>query len=332
MTHPNSSDERELALRQAARRYADRKAKSPDAPQAQARQQTFRRFLADRGITRAELARMAGLPTGNALYNFTRGQSATLSLSTLEAIQSAIPGATIAEIIGERRPASLTQPAEAPAIRRGQALTVPLLCTTGVQPDGVELELTQLGVARAGVGDPAGSSASAIPVPQGIMPPTADLFAVRVIAPGAELLFPVGSLLICKVASGLDDDLPDGTVVILRCRANGSTRIDVREVGHFNAQIWLWQRSTHPEHQQPQASPRPLWGSHRASGGETITILGILVASCNQRRRPTWPNSNPHRDCPVGVCCVPRLLPRHPSRQQSGNAGFGPAGHIPGGR
>lgn len=279
MTHPDSSDEREFALRQAPRRYADRTAKPPDPALLQTRQATFRRFLADGGIRPVKLARLGGLPSANALYNFLHGRSATLALPTLEAIQRAVPGASVAEMIDEQRPARIVPAAKAPTIR--QALTAPFLCNTDVQPDGMDLDVTQLGAARAGAGAPADIS-----VLEGIVPPTGDLFIVRVTTPGAELMFPPGSLLVCKAASDLDGDLPDGTLVILRCRANGSTRVDIREVEHFNDLIWLWQRSTHPHHQTPLPGPRPLWGSDRVFGGETITIIGIVLASCSRLTCP----------------------------------------------
>ncbi len=287
MTNHDPSDERELALRQAARGYADRKADGMHSPQAQLRRETFRRFLADRGLNRAELARLAGLPTANALHNFLNGRSASLSLPTLEAIHRAVPGATIAEIIGERPPARLVRPGRDPAT--GHGLTVPLLCNTGIQPDGTELDVMQLGVVPAGAGTPILITVPAIPAADGKVPLAGDLFAVRVTAPGAECLFPLGSLLVCKNAADLEDDLPDGTRVILRCRANGSTRVDIREVRHLNGRIWLWQRSTHPHHQMPQPGPQPLCGSHRVPGGETITILGTVLASWQAAAQPRVP-------------------------------------------
>jgi hypothetical protein len=129
----------------------------------------------------------------------------------------------------------------------------------------------------------------AIPVPKGIVPSTGDLFAVRVTAPGAEHLFAAGTLLVCRRMPDFAADLADGTLVILRRRANGTTRIEVREVAHFDGRLWLWPRSTHPEHQQPHPGPEPLCGSSRAPGGETITILGAVLASW----QPAGPTTAP---------------------------------------
>jgi hypothetical protein len=116
-----------------------------------------------------------------------------------------------------------------------------------------------------------------VPVPAGTVPPGPDLFAIKVAA--AERLFVIGSLLVCQRLRDEVEDLPDGTLVILRARSNGNTRVDVREAEHFNGRLWLWPHSTHPDLQQPLPGPTPLTAPTRVSGGETIAILGIVVAS-----------------------------------------------------
>ena len=273
---PHTDDERELALRRAARGYADRRPRRADAAQAQLRREAFRAFLAVHNLTAAELARRAGLPTANALYNFLNRRAGSLALPTIEAILRACPGTTAGDIIGHP-PARGGEANDNTA--RPQVLTVPLVCETGVQPADTYLGVLESGPAsRAHISVPA-MRAPAIPVPPGTVPPGDDLFAVRVTAPGAERLFAAGSLLVCQKLPDVADDLPDGTLVILRCRYSRVTRVDVREVGHFHDRIWLWQHSTHPHHQQPQPGPEPLWGSIRVPGGETITVIGVVLAS-----------------------------------------------------
>ncbi len=57
-------------------------------------------LIAERGLTLAQLARRSGMPTANALYNFTNGRTAGLSQQTLEQICNAVPGITIDELVG----------------------------------------------------------------------------------------------------------------------------------------------------------------------------------------------------------------------------------------
>jgi transcriptional regulator with XRE-family HTH domain len=58
------------------------------------------RLIAEHRLTFAQLARRSGMPTANALYNFTNGRTAGLSQQTLEQICNAIPGITIDELVG----------------------------------------------------------------------------------------------------------------------------------------------------------------------------------------------------------------------------------------
>lgn len=156
---------------------------------------------------------------------------------------------------------------------------VPILCDTGVQPDGIEPNITQLGAIRAATGDPADIPVPTIPVPDGIVPSSGDLFAVRVTAPGAERLFAQGSLLVCQRLIDGVEDLPDGTLVVLRAGGKTHTRVDIHEAEHFDGYLWLWLRSPHPDWQQPLSAPVPLIEPTRVTGGETVTSLGIVVAS-----------------------------------------------------
>jgi hypothetical protein len=141
---------------------------------------------------------------------------------------------------------------------------VPVVAETGTTPTN-----------QPAVAEPA----MQVPVPARTVPPGPDLFAIRVAAPGAEHLFALGSLLVCQRLRDDVEDLPNGTLVILRARSNGNTRVDVRQAEHFNGRLWLWPRSTHPDLQQPLPGPTPLTSPTRVSGGETITILGVVVAS-----------------------------------------------------
>jgi hypothetical protein len=241
-------------------------ARRADSPQAEIRRNALRRFLKERQLSVTELARRAQMPTPNALYNHLHGGSASLSQTTIEQILTAFPDATLADITGIRGPGSAAMPAAAAAASASPArpFLVPVVAETGTTPTDQPA---------------AAEPAMQVPVPVGTVPPGPDLFSIRVAAAGAEHLFALGSLLVCQRLRDDVEDLPDGTLVILRARRDGNTRVDVREAEHFNGRLWLWRRSTHPDLQQPLPGPTPLTAPTRVSGGETITILGVVVAS-----------------------------------------------------
>jgi hypothetical protein len=244
-------------------------ARRADSPQAEIRRNALRRVLKERQISAAELARRAQMPTPNVIYNHLRGDSASLSQVAIENILAAFPDATLADITGIRGSGSAAMPsaaaaAAAAAASPARAFLVPVVAETGATATD-----------QSATAEPP----MQVPVPAGTLPPGPDLFAIRVAAAGAERLFALGSLLVCQRLRDDVEDLPDGTLVILRARRDGNTRVDVREAEHVNGRLWLWRRSTHPDLQQPLPGPTPLTAPTRVSGGETITILGVVVAS-----------------------------------------------------
>jgi transcriptional regulator with XRE-family HTH domain len=220
----------------------------------------FRRFLADRGLTQAELARRAGLPSANSISNFLRGSSASLSLATMEAIVQAIPGATLDEISGKGLFRNLAA-GKAVTLAVETPRTVPLLAETGRQPD-----------------QPDPAQPPRIPVPPGTVQPDAALYAVRVAGPGAERLYSAGSLLICQRLAQDETDLPDGSIVIVKGNRAGEVYVAIREVERFEGRLWLWPRSTHPEHHQPLPAPSPLAIAVRR-GDDIYRVAGIVLAT-----------------------------------------------------
>jgi hypothetical protein len=229
-----------------------------NSPEAEIRRNTLRRFLREHQITVAELARRAGLRNANMVHNHLNGGSASLSLATIEKILRAFPGASLADLTGIKV-AGADRPSTAPT-----PFVVSLIAETGIVPNG-----------RAAAMEPA----LQLPIPPGTVPPGPGLFAIKVASPGAEHLFALGSLLICQRLIDSVEDLPDGTLVVLRAHGRTHTRVDVREAEHFDHRLWLWTRSTHPDWQQPLPMPPPLIAPARMAGGETVAILGIVVAS-----------------------------------------------------
>lgn len=79
-------------------RPARRKPRPADAI-AEARRYVLREILAQTGLTVTELARRAGLPRANALYNFLNGRTLSLSSNSLAAIRAALPHVDLTRLV-----------------------------------------------------------------------------------------------------------------------------------------------------------------------------------------------------------------------------------------
>lgn len=118
-------------------------------------------------MTPTDAARAAGLPSANALYNFLHGRSSALSQQTVEALAQAIPGATIAALVGVDVVDNIGAP-QRPIVVRAKA-------AAGLMQRSFDLPPHQ----QHGM-------VTAIPEEwhaQGV-------FGIEVYEPGAELLFP----------------------------------------------------------------------------------------------------------------------------------------------
>jgi len=65
------------------------------------RRRAFEDFMQAHRLKPAAWARAAGLPNANAIYAYRNGTTDFLSQSTLNALVRAVPGATVAEMLGE---------------------------------------------------------------------------------------------------------------------------------------------------------------------------------------------------------------------------------------
>ena len=70
---------------------------------AERRRRSLRRFLAEQSLQPAEIARRAGLPSANTLYNFLNGRSSQLSQSTYEKLAEVVPGTSVDRLTGAGR-------------------------------------------------------------------------------------------------------------------------------------------------------------------------------------------------------------------------------------
>ena len=225
---------------------------------AERRRQALRRFLARHDLTPTDLAHRAGMNTPNAIYNFLKGRSDSLSQRTIERILATFPGTPVTDVTGW--PAGQGGEGDPPDDDR----LVRLLCEAQAGTWRAKWHLPE--AARIG-----------ILIPDGFPINGTDLFGVRMRSPGAELLYPDGSLLICRALDTPIDALPDDSHMIVRRQRRGKTEITVRELRRHEGQIWLWWRSTDPHHQEPLlAMPAAQAGDTSKQG--TMTILGAAIA------------------------------------------------------
>ena len=97
--------------------------------------------------------------------------------------------------------------------------------------------------------------------------------------PGADLLYPDGSILLCHRLVAPNSDLIAGArYIVQRCR-RGKLELTVRELRRVDGQAWLWPCSTKPDHHEPLR----LETVDAATCG-TVAIIGIVVASWQPER------------------------------------------------
>jgi hypothetical protein len=218
------------------------------------------RFLERHNLTPTELSRMIGQPSPNNFYNHVSGRSASLASETLERILACFPGETFEQLVGwPVRPVQRAEPG-------GNQVPLTLDACAGLWRKRPELPAVQQ---------------LTVTIPEGLPLPGPDGFAVRVGSPGAEGLYPVGTLLICGPLPAGQGPLPSGTRVIVRRENNRdhTVEITVREVVLDGEHAWLWPRSSHPEHQAPFRTRLPLFGTFPADRRSVATIPGRIIAS-----------------------------------------------------
>jgi hypothetical protein len=107
------ADAKEVAIiAQAARALrtgTSAKEKADKERRAAARRKAFKLFMQERDLSPAILAKKAGLPNANGLYNFINGHSASIAQSTIEKLARAT-GTSSAEMFGEAQAVGLHVP------------------------------------------------------------------------------------------------------------------------------------------------------------------------------------------------------------------------------
>ena len=227
---------------------------------AERRRTVLRQLLKRHNMRPADLARRAGLPTTNAIYNFLNKHSASLSQPTIEKIVAVFSdGAADALIIRPVTPSTTI-------LRNRQA------------PPGIA-EVSVIAEARQGVRQPATAFMQTdhvtIWVPAALVQNRPRLFGVRVGRPGAEGLYPEGSVLICMGVPTLHPSLKDGQRVVVTTTHDDGIEVTVRRVQVHESGTWLWPDTVDPRQQRPLLAPKP---TDTAENGD-ITVLGKVIAT-----------------------------------------------------
>jgi hypothetical protein len=199
-----------------------------DPARAVIRRKALRACLDAAEMTETDAARAAGMPTPNALYNFLKGRTASLSQSTLEALSRVVPGATLASLTGAETPDNV-----APTVR---PIQVRAAATAGLMQAAFDMPQAQQYKIVAPITDAMHAQGA---------------FGVEIREPGAEKLYPKGSQLICIPLTSFDGEITNGKHLILQRIVKGRVEVTVREITIEATEAWLWLRSTHPNYQAP---------------------------------------------------------------------------------
>ena len=206
-------------------------APKPDK-RANRRRRAVREALEAAQMTPTEAARAAGMTNANAIFNFLNGRSQSLSHNTLEKLAEVIPGASLASLTGLEPTDAISPPVRPIQVRAAAAASL--------MQASFDLPVRAQTQAYMPIGDELHS---------------AGAFGVVVREPGAEKMFPAGSILVCVPMTVFEGHLRNGERVILQRINGGKAEVTVRELALEANEAWLWLRSTHPEHQMPVRMP-----------------------------------------------------------------------------
>jgi transcriptional regulator with XRE-family HTH domain len=217
------------------------------------RRDALRAVLVRRDLTPSELARLADVKA-NSLYNFLNERSHSLSSETLERLAAVLPGESMASLQGIGAPPN---DAESHLIIRAVACA-------GRWNETFELPKNK-------------QSKLAFPITQSDI--ACGAFGVRVEHPGAEHLFPNGSILVCMPISRWQGDLPDGVKLLIQAIRDGKSEVTVRELESApDAKKWLVQRSDRPQFNSAIPLPYPNYGQPWRVAGDRMSLVGVIIS------------------------------------------------------
>lgn len=222
---------------------------------AEVRRRALRQVMAEKGLTPADVARLAGLPNANSIYNLLGRRSSSLSASTYERIAQALgPTVTVADLAGLQE--------KAPGPSKG--LTLRMVAQAGVWRERAELPLSE----QAEVQLPATRDQL-----------LAGAYAVDVRTPGAELRWPQGATLLCVPPDLSDKPMQAGSWVVLERMAEGKVEVTARQIEVENGRAWLWLRTRDPRQVGAVPVQWPCDGRPWKANGERFMIASSVVGA-----------------------------------------------------
>lgn len=234
---------------------------------AQARREALKAVLRRADITAAELARRAGLPNANLLYNFLSKRSHSLSQITIDRLLAALPDVTQAELTGHSPPDPAYKPGDLWAVAKGGWPVLTAEAQAGVWGRSAKLPPRMWRL---------------VPLPSDLPPPGPSAFAVRLLGAGADGLYPVGTIAICLP---LEQALPlvrSGCRVLVHRERARWHELTAQELVLEHNRAVLWPHSSNPAHQAATILPWPLYGPVAIGTGADevlLSIEGIIVAT-----------------------------------------------------
>jgi SOS-response transcriptional repressor LexA len=239
---------------------SDKAKKSLEADvEAHKRREAFQAFMRAHDITDiAAWARRAGLPNANAVYNFLRGRSRSLSAPTLEKLVAVVP---------EAKPGDLFK--EALTIHHGQ------LRTAWIRGE------IQAGAWRDRAEWPRGDWKT-ITLPASTLHRSTRTYFLVVRGSSMNLLYPDGTIIECVDLQEHEGKLKSGDKVIVeRQDRNGLYETTCKELRFKGNRAELWPRSDDPEQQGVISLPWPPEDGEtpHPQGIEAIRIKAVVIRS-----------------------------------------------------
>jgi hypothetical protein len=220
---------------------------------AEKRRVALKKVLNERGINPTDLASMCGWGTPNVIYNFFAGRTTQLSTQKYEEICKALPGITVSDLTGG------TVKKTAPQV------LVKTECRAGYLRDTFSLPASKI---------------RELPLPVDDAARVAGAYAAVVRHPGAESIYPEGSLLLCIPVDRFEGEITRGRRLLVERLVDTKLEVTVREVQEdAEGRFWLSQRSTDPRFSDAVKLPQQISGKPWREKGEKYAIAGIVIGA-----------------------------------------------------
>jgi hypothetical protein len=226
-----------------------------DEPNAEERRKALRTILANADMSAREAARAAELPNANALYNFFNGRSTSLSAETYRKLARVIPGATVASLQGLEMPSSATH----------TTVHLKAEARVGAMRSTFELPLHE-------------QTELAIPITAEER--AAGAYAIVVRRPGAEEIYPEGTILVVMPVTSDLCTPANGRRFVLQRLSGCHVEVTVREMTVADGKTWLSTRSSNLAYDTAIEMPWPAdVGRTWKHGEDRYYLAGIVIAA-----------------------------------------------------